>query len=96
MKEISSYNKKKYKIIRIIIQALIILLLLSSVIYLTIKLYPYFIKIQNDIEYKEYIVDKIRGFGGYSILIIILLQIILLVIMQFIIMEIILLKIIYL
>lgn len=76
MKEISSYNKKKYKIIRIIIQALIILLLLSSVIYLTIKLYPYFIKIQNDIEYKEYIVDKIRGFGGYSILIIILLQII--------------------
>ena len=45
MKEISSYNKKKYKIIRIIIQALIILLLETA--------YNIFRTIENYYEYEH-------------------------------------------
>lgn len=76
MKKISGFNSKKYKIIRIFLQVIIILALIVIAIYATIKLFPYFKRIQIDEEYKNYIIDKIRSYGGWSILIIIFLQVI--------------------
>ncbi len=66
MDELSVENKKKYKKIRIIIQIIIILIILALLIFLTIKIYPIAINIQNDEEYRENILNKIKGFGSFS------------------------------
>lgn len=76
MKKKFEFDSKSYKIIRITLQILIITLLIIGAIYLTIKLFPYFIRVKQDEEYKNYIVNKIRNYGNFSSFIIIILQII--------------------
>lgn len=75
MKEMLAYNNKKYKIVRIIIQAIIIIALIAGIIYGTIAIYPYIQKIQADSDYKNNLIEQIRFYGNYSIIIIILLHI---------------------
>lgn len=70
MEELSEKKKRKYKIIRIIIQIVLIVAILGLLTWATIKLYPYFIQIQNDIEYRDMIVSKLHSYGGWSWLII--------------------------
>ena len=50
MEELTEKRKKKYKIIRMIIQIIILILLIGALIYGTIKLFPVFLKIQNDLR----------------------------------------------
>lgn len=75
MEELSEKKKKKYKVIRIIIQVILIVFILALIIWATIKLYPIFAKIQKNEAYRDEIVDKIRSYGGWSWLIIIVAQI---------------------
>ena len=75
MEELSEHKKKKYKVIRLIIQIVLILLIISLLIWATIKLYPMFAKIQKDVVYREKIVEQIQSYGGWSWLIIIAAQI---------------------
>ena len=72
MEEMNESKKKKYKIIRIIIQIILLILILTAVIYLTIKFYPIFIKINEDEVYRNEVVEKIRSYGIWSSMIIIL------------------------
>ena len=76
MEELTEKRKKKYKIIRMIIQIIILILLIGALIYGTIKLFPVFLKIQNDEEYRNYIIGRINNLGSWSWLAIILAQII--------------------
>ena len=76
MKKTSNYNSKKYKIIRLVLQIIIILALIAIALYATIELYPYFKRVQTDEEYTNYIIHKNRPYGGWSILIIMFLQVI--------------------
>ncbi len=75
MEELSEHKKKKYKVIRLIIQIVLILLIITLLIWATIKLYPMFVKIQKDEVYREKIVEQIQSYGGWSWLIIIAAQI---------------------
>ena len=75
MEEMNESKKKKYKIIRIIIQIILLILILTAVIYLTIKFYPIFIKINEDEVYRNEVVEKIRSYGIWSSMIIILAQV---------------------
>ena len=76
MKKTSNFNSERYKKIRLAIQIIIILVLVFIVVFATIKLYPYFERIQTDEEYKNYVVEKLRSYGGWSFLIIMVLQVI--------------------
>ena len=66
MEELTEKRKKKYKIIRMIIQIIILILLIGALIYGTIKLFPVFLKIQNDEEYRNYIIGRINNLGSWS------------------------------
>lgn len=68
-------KQKKLKIARIVIQAIIIALLIAAAIIAIIKLYPIFIKIQNDAEYRDMIISQIDSYGAFSWIIIVLIQI---------------------
>ncbi len=69
-------KKNKYKKIRIVIQATILLFIIISIIFACIKLYPAFNRIQKDEEYLNEVLSKIKSYGGISWLILIGLQII--------------------
>lgn len=69
-------QQKKYKKIRMWIQIVIILILIGLAIYATIRLYPIYKRVQDDVDYRDMIVEKIRGFGGFAWAIIIAIQII--------------------
>ena len=62
-------KKKRYKIIRITIQIIILLGFLALIIYATIKLYPIFTRIQKDEDYLNQILDQIHSYGSISWLI---------------------------
>ena len=66
MKELNETQKKNYRIIRIITQALLLISFISLIIFFTIKLYPYYIRIQNDELYRIEFIDKIRSYGILS------------------------------
>lgn len=66
MNELSDKQKKNYKIIRIITQAILLIGFIFLIVFFTIKLYPYFIKIQNDEIYRNEFTDKIRSYGFLS------------------------------
>lgn len=68
-------KKKKYKIIRIIIQCALICLILGIAIYGCVLLYPIFVRMQNDEAYLEEVLTKIRSYGNISWLILIGMQI---------------------
>ncbi len=68
-------KKKRFRIIRIIIQATIILLLIGLAIYGIVKLYPIFKAIQDDESYRETVLDTIRSFNSFGWIILILAQI---------------------
>lgn len=76
MEELTEEKKKKYKIIRIVIQIILILLFVALVIFLTIKLYPIVTRIQKDEAYRNDIVATLDSYGWWSGLIIIAAQII--------------------
>ena len=59
MDELSQEKKKLYKRIRLIIQIIVISIVLIGITYLTIKLFPIVLKIQNDEEYRNLVIDKI-------------------------------------
>ena len=68
-------KKKRLRIIRIVIQATIILILIGIAIYGIVKLYPIFKAIQDDESYRETVLEKIRSYGSFSWIILILAQI---------------------
>ncbi len=70
MEELNEKKKSKYKIIRIIIQIILIVGIISLLIFSTIKLFPIFTKIQNDEAYRDIIVDKIKSYGWLSFFIV--------------------------
>lgn len=70
MKELNEIQKKNYKVIRIITQSLLLIIFICLIIFLSIKLYPYFIKIQNDEIYRVEFTEKIRSYGYFSFFII--------------------------
>ena len=75
--EIKDENKKnKLKIIRITIQTILIVGILALAVFAIIKLYPIFMKINDDEVYRQMIIDKISSYGSFSWLILIGIQII--------------------
>ncbi len=76
MDELSQEKKKLYKRIRLIIQIIVISIVLIGITYLTIKLFPIMLKIQNDEEYRNLVIDKIEHFGSFSWALILLAQIV--------------------
>lgn len=76
MEELSENKKKRYKVIRLVIQIILIVIIVAALIWATIKLYPIFVKIQKDEVYREKVVEQIQSYGGWSWLIIIAAQII--------------------
>ena len=72
--ELSEKKRKRYKVIRIILQLLLLLAFLAFCIYSTIRLYPIISRIQSDEIYRDEIVQKIRSYGGWVWIIILLAQ----------------------
>ncbi len=68
-------KKNKYKIIRLIIQSIILLFILAVIIFACIKLYPIFNRMQKDEEYLNEVLNKINSYGSISWLILIGMQI---------------------
>lgn len=68
-------KSNKLRIIRIIIQAAILILLVVFAIIACIKLYPIFIKIQNDEIYRNEVVAQIQSTGFWGGFILILIQV---------------------
>ena len=75
MEELTEEKKKKYKKIRIALQIILIALFVSLLIFLTIKIYPIFNKIQKNEEYRNQVVEILSGYGGWVSLIIIAAQV---------------------
>ncbi len=69
-------KKIKLKRIRIILQLIVILVLIAAAIYATIKLYPIYKRVQDDEAFRDQIVERIQGFGGFAWAIIIGIQLI--------------------
>ena len=76
MDELSNEKKKKYKKIRLIIQIIAIAIVLAGIIYLTVKLFPIVMKVQQDEEYRNAVINKIKGYGSFSWALILLAQVI--------------------
>ncbi len=68
-------KRNKYKIIRLIIQAFILLLILAVIIFACIKLYPIFNRMQKDEIYLNEVLNKINSYGSISWLILIGMQV---------------------
>lgn len=69
-------KKRKYKIARLIIQIVLIVILVAFAIFASVKLYPVFNRMQNDEVYLEEILGRIRSYGNISWLILIGMQIV--------------------
>lgn len=69
-------KKRKYKIIRIIIQAVLIAILIGLAIYACVMLYPIFNRMQKDKAYLEEVLTRIRSYGSISWLVLIGMQIV--------------------
>ena len=69
-------KKRKYKIIRIVIQIILIAILIGLAIFACVKLYPIFNRMQKDEAYLEEVLTRIRSYGNISWLILIGMQII--------------------
>ena len=69
-------ESKRYKVVRIIIQSILLALLLLGVVIACIKLYPIFIRLQNDEMYRNEIVEQIQSTGIWGGLILISIQVI--------------------
>ncbi|MCM1196748.1 MAG: VTT domain-containing protein [Roseburia sp.] len=69
-------KKRKFKMIRIVIQLVLIGLLLGLAIYACVELYPIFHRMQKDEAYLEEVLTSIRSYGNISWLILIGMQII--------------------
>ncbi len=68
-------KEKKYKIIRIVINAILILACIGIILFVTIKYGPYFFELsKNEVKRNEFI-EKIKGYGHYSFWIVLALQI---------------------
>lgn len=74
--ELDGKKKNKLKIIRIVIQAILIVGILVLAVFAVIKLYPIFMKINDDEAYRQMIIDKISAYGNFSWLILIGIQIV--------------------
>ncbi len=68
-------KNNKLRIIRIIIQAVVLILLVVFAIIACIKLYPIFNKIQNDEMYRNEVVAQIQSTGFWGGFILILIQV---------------------
>ena len=68
-------ESKRYKVVRIIIQTTVTVLLLLGVVIACVKLYPIFIRIQNDEVYRNEIVSQIQSTGIWGGVILILIQV---------------------
>ena len=66
---------RKYKMIRIIIQSVIIGCIIGLAIFACVKLYPIFHRMQNDEIYLNEVLTQIRSYGNISWLILIGMQI---------------------
>ena len=69
-------ESKRYKVVRIIIQSILLALLLLGVAIACFKLYPIFIRIQNDEMYRNEIVEQIQSTGIWGGLILISIQVV--------------------
>ena len=69
-------ESKRYKVVRIIIQSILLALLLFGVVIACFKLYPIFIRIQNDEMYRNEIVEQIQSTGIWGGLILISIQVV--------------------
>lgn len=72
---VDSKKEKKYKIIRTIIQIVILIIFVGAMVFATIKLFPFFLKLKDE-EYRLNIADKLKSKGFISFFIIILMQVI--------------------
>jgi uncharacterized membrane protein YdjX (TVP38/TMEM64 family) len=75
LKELNDIQKKNYKIIRIITQAILLIAFIILIIFLTIKLYPYYMKIQKDEVFRIEFTEKIRSYGYLSFFLVLAAQI---------------------
>lgn len=75
MKELNDIQKKNYKTIRIITQAILLIAFIILIIFLTIKLYPYYMKIQKDEVFRIEFTEKIRSYGYLSFFLVLAAQI---------------------
>jgi len=62
LEELDEKKARKYKIIRTIIQIILIAVVLGAIIWATIYFFPIFVKIQNDEGYRNTIISKINEF----------------------------------
>ena len=69
-------ESKRYKVVRIIIQSILLALFFLGVVIACFKLYPIFIRIQNDEMYRNEIVEQIQSTGIWGGLILILIQVV--------------------
>jgi uncharacterized membrane protein YdjX (TVP38/TMEM64 family) len=75
LRELNDIQKKNYKIIRIITQAILLIAFIILIIFLTIKLYPYYMKIQKDEVFRIEFTEKIRSYGYLSFFLVLAAQI---------------------
>lgn len=64
-------KKKRLKIIRIVIQAVILLSIIGVCIYGIIELMPIFNRLKDDTEYQQEIITQLQSFGSFSWIILI-------------------------
>ncbi|MDE6661336.1 MAG: VTT domain-containing protein [Anaeroplasmataceae bacterium] len=69
-------KKRKYRIIRIVIQIILIGILIGLAIFACVKIYPIFNRMQKDEAYLEEVLTQIRSYGNISWLILIGMQIV--------------------
>ena len=73
--EVDPEKAKRYKIVRIIIEAVTLTLLTGLLIWVLIKYLPYFIVLSKNEEMRNEFIQKIKGYGPASFFIILGLQI---------------------
>lgn len=75
MNELDEKNKKRYRIVRIIIQSTLLIAVLALCIYVLVLFLPVFKDLTENEAYRDDFIEKIRGYGHYSFFIVVGLQI---------------------
>ncbi len=75
MNELDEKKKKTYRIIRIIIQSILLIAVIGLCIWALILFFPFFKELTQNEAMRDEFIERIRGYGGYSFLIVVGLQI---------------------
>ncbi|MBQ9448585.1 MAG: TVP38/TMEM64 family protein [Acholeplasmatales bacterium] len=73
--EVDPKKAKRYKIIRIIIEAVVLSVLTGLLIWVLIKYLPYFMELSNNKEKRDVFIQDIKGYGPAAFFIILGLQV---------------------